>query len=47
MNTNIKLFRQNGLNDIFSYLDKNGNKDFVYFPSSMEMSEEDVYCYIN
>lgn len=47
MKTNIEFVRQNEVNDIFSFLDENGNIDYISFPRTMEMTIEDVNNFLN
>jgi hypothetical protein len=45
--TNIQFVRNNEVNDIFSYLDKNNELQYTYFLRTMRMSIEDVKNYLN
>lgn len=47
MITIIKHLRQNEINDIFEFIDNNGEIDYISFPRTMEMSISDVECYLN
>ena len=41
--TNIKHSGSNEINDIFSFINKDEEKEFIYFPRSMEVKAEDIY----
>lgn len=38
----VKYIRSNEIQDIFSYLDKQGEEQYISFPRTMEMGEQDV-----
>ena len=43
----VKYIRSNEINDIFSFIDKNGSEEIIKFPRTMEMSISDVEEHIN
>ena len=45
--TNVRHIRQDEINDYFGFIDNNGEQDYTHFPRTMEMSEEDVFNYLN
>ena len=47
MKTQITFIRSDEVNDIFSYIDENGEVEYTKFPRTMEMSLEDVENFIN
>jgi len=42
----VKWVRQDEVNDYFEIKDGEGNVEYISFPKTMEMSEEDVYDFI-
>lgn len=47
MVTDVKFIQQNEVNDVFSYIDEDGHKQYTSFPRSMYMTEGEVEDFLN